>query len=271
MPISDDETRRDTVTITYIPPSDSGFIVAEPYLITQGFTVIKLDSVAGSKVTSIRIVTPFARLESRVVNINNQALTITIDLTKSDISLSTGLLDSLEYEICNQFGCDRDYIKVLREGTLVPSSSKKITTNGVYNFLSPNDDGLNNHFFFDIAVTTDNSSTIIYDIVTDNESSGDLLRNGEVYTDVFNDLIKNIEVLIFNRWGDPIISYSDYFGGQAYVAGELTNEVVSEEYVWKGKDINGEIVSHGTYYYYVKIYTKEGEDFSTNGFIEVRN
>ena len=82
---------------------------------------------------------------------------------------------------------------------------------------------------------------------------------------------KIIQVVIFNRWGDVVDSYEDYFGGQAFINGKITGDEIGDNYVWKGKDKNGNNLTPGTYYFYIKLFNKNIEDFSDNGFIELRN
>lgn len=265
----------DTVKITVInvPPV---IIKAEKITVKQKITVISLDSLvvdSNRNISSIKIITPFSYLDGEVVSIDNEALTITIDLNKSGISDTTSIVDSLEYEVCDAFNtCDRSYIRVLREGVNMRELTRieEISPNTIYNFLSPNNDILNSNFFFNIKIIKSDGTELIVDIVTDNETNG-ILRYGPDFANTFSELVERIEVVIFNRWGDQIIAFEDYFGGVAYTKGEIIGNEVPEEYVWKGRDKNGNSLVNGTYYFYVKIISRVSDDSSTSGFIELRD
>ncbi len=261
------------ITVVNVPPV---VINAKNVTVKQKITIINLDSLVADSnrnISSIKIITPFSNLDNKVVSIDNEALTITIDLNKSGISDTTNIVDSLEYEVCDVFNtCARSYITVLREGIDINALTRieEIVPNTIYNFLSPNNDILNSNFFFDIEIIKSNGDNLIVDIVTDNETNG-VLRHGPDFENTFSKLIERIEVVIFNRWGDQIISFDDYYGGEAYNNGEIVGNEVPDKYVWKGKDKNGNNLVNGTYYFYVKIISRVSEESSTSGFIELRD
>ncbi len=283
-------TYQDTVQIFVQNVGPKTIVTARNFIINTKSIEINFDSLVNDpnqNLASIKIVTPFVKLESNVIEIDNERLKIKIDLTKSGISLNTNLIDSLEYEICDEFNeCARGYIKVSREGVLVPQNFiETIYTGTVYNFISQNEDNLNSNFFFDVVVDSLNSTSEIisttFTIVNDNQTSseGVLYRTGDSFEQLFKNHIERIQVVIFNRWGDMIKKYEDYYGGQAYIKalnkGDSINEngVIDKSTVWRGKSKNEDKLLPGTYYYYIQLINKDQakENYTANGFIELRN
>ena len=149
--------------------------------------------------------------------------------------------DSLLLGVCNGFGsCDSAYFSIAREGVLPVSGVKDIK---VFNFISPNGDCKNEVFDFQIRT----SANELLSFVNPETPCG--LSESSDYDNLFG-RIKNIEVIIFNRWGDQVALIDSYFK-------PITN-------VW----IPGELPD-GTYYYKIVLDLGNSE-FKKSGFLELR-
>lgn len=217
---------------------------------------------------SIEIVKQFSFLPSSVIDINLEALTITVDLSKSEMDINQGVEDSLLYRICDKSGdCSESYIKIVRKGNFETVKDLGLSVGNVYNFMSPSGDNINESFFFNIDF-----GDVKWRFVDESSADG-TLRRGDAFSDIFSSIIESAEVKIFNRWGDMVAEYDDYMGGKAYksLGSAAVGTEIEDEYVWRGKDKKGEYVTPGTYYYYIILHEIGGNEVKENGFIEVRN
>ena len=217
---------------------------------------------------SIEIVKQFSFLPSSVIKVDLQALTITVDLSNSNLDASQGIEDSLLYRICDTFGdCSESYIKIVRKGSFETVKNLELSVGNVYNFMSPTGDNINESFFFNI-----NFGDVKWRFVDESSADG-TLRRGDAFAQIFSTILESAEVKIFNRWGDIVAEYDDYMGGKAYrSSGEAaTGTEIEDKYVWRGKDKKGSFVTPGTYYYYIILHQVGGGEVKENGFIEVRN
>ncbi len=149
--------------------------------------------------------------------------------------------DSLLLGVCNGFGsCDSAYFSIAREGVLPVSGVKDIK---VFNFISPNGDCKNEVFDFQIRT----SANELLSFVNPETPCG--LSESSDYDNLFG-RIKNIEVIIFNRWGDQVALIDSYFK-------PITN-------VWIPTEL-----PDGTYYYKIVLDLGNSE-FKKSGFLELR-
>ena len=148
----------------------------------------------------------------------------------------TEFQDSVLLGVCNGFGsCDSAYFSILRVGEFVPSVVG-VSDVKVYNFLSPNGDGLNE--FFDFEVKDQNGRS--YSFLSPDEY------------DALFEMIENIELKVFNRWSDHVAEIDSYYN-------PINN-------VWAPKNL-----PNGTYFYKLVISVKnDTKQFKKTGFIEIR-
>ncbi len=149
--------------------------------------------------------------------------------------------DSLLLGVCNGFGsCDSASFSIAREGVVPVSGVKAIK---VFNFISSNSDCKNEVFDFQIQTTTNELLSFL------NPETPCSLSESSDYDNLFG-RIKNIEVIIFNRWGDQVALIDSYFK-------PITN-------VWIPTEL-----PDGTYYYKIVLDLGNGE-FKKSGFLELR-
>lgn len=191
-------------------------------------------------IDSLWIKGPFAVLDESDIAYEVDYENFILKLTVLNDSIKE-FQDSLLLGVCNGFrNCDSAYFSVVREGVLPVSGVKDIK---VFNFISPNGDCKNEVFDFQIQT----SANELLSFVDPNNPCG--LSESSEYDNLFS-RIKNIEVIIFNRWGDQVALIDSYYK-------PITN-------VWKPAEL-----PDGTYYYKIVLDLGNSE-FKKSGFLELR-
>lgn len=191
-------------------------------------------------IDSLWIKGPFAVLDESDIAYEVDYENFILKLTVLNDSIKE-FQDSLLLGVCNGFrNCDSAYFSVVREGVLPVSGVKDIK---VFNFISPNGDCKNEVFDFQIQT----SANELLSFVDPNNPCG--LSESSEYDNLFS-RIKNIEVIIFNRWGDQVALIDSYYK-------PITN-------VWIPAEL-----PDGTYYYKIVLDLGNSE-FKKSGFLELR-